>query len=119
MGKTMNSSDDGQCSSACDLRFSEPCRGSRNTLPPEHGRALGATGEAGLRLKPTFETRYKTNAMKTNVSAQMRFGTLFLLIALQLVAGFPAVRDDTPFVLGNNIHIESALATPAPPVATS
>src|SRR3546814_15191150 len=94
MGKTMNSSDDGQCSSACDLRFSEPCRGSRNTLPPEHGRALGATGEAGLRLKPTFETRYKTNAMKTNVSAQLRLGNLLLLIKLQLALGLHAVRHD-------------------------
>lgn len=111
----MNSSDDGQYSSACGLRFSDPCRGYRNTLPPEHGRALGAAGDAGLRLKPTFETRYKTDAMKPNVSAQLRFVTLLLLIALQLVTSLPAVRADTPFEMGNNIHIESAIATPAQP----
>src|SRR3546814_17454129 len=57
--------------------------------------------------------------MKPNVSAQLRFGTLLLLIALQLVAGLPAVRADTPFEMGNNIHIESAIATPAQPGDTS
>src|SRR3546814_15325441 len=42
-----------------------------------------------------------------------------MVIALQFVAGSPAVRADTPFEIGNNIHIESAIATPAQPGDTS
>src|SRR3546814_14595912 len=42
-----------------------------------------------------------------------------MVIALQFVAGSPAVRADTPFEMGNNIHIESAIATPAQPGDTS